>query len=69
MFCIYILMKFDFGYVTSVNQCQNSGLIHQLSALDSGGGQRNPCLPLTIICHHFKPVSQQKSRHFLQLKY
>lgn len=39
---------------------QNCGLIHQLCPLDSRGGQPNPCLPLALICHHIKPVSQQK---------
>lgn len=48
---------------------QNSSLILQLCPLDSCGGQPNPCLPLTIICHHIKPVSQQKPWHRLQLKY
>ena len=39
---------------------QNCGLIHQLCPLNSRGGQPNPCLPLALICHHIKPVSQQK---------
>lgn len=48
---------------------QNSGLIHQFCPLDSCGGRPNPCLPLTLICHHIKPVPQQKRWHCLQLKY
>lgn len=48
---------------------QNRSLICQLCPLGNRGAQPSPCLPLTLVCHHIKPVSQQKPRHRLQLKY